>query len=117
MHPEAERAARAALVLAGVDAAMQRQVLAELPKRLDRTEASIRRNAAIREAHRLIGSVCKLTKQLHDFYERAWPQLRHMIKPPDDATPLRRAFFLACQGAEDSGKSMPDERQIRRVIS
>lgn len=116
MLPEAERAARVALALAGVDAAVQRVVLEELPLRLGRDEALARRNEAIRVAHRLVGSPRKLAQGLRDFYGRIWPNQRHLIAPPADATPLRRAFFLACRGAEDAGADMPGERQIRRII-
>lgn len=116
MRNEAEHAARVALVLAGVDAAAQRRVLDELPRRLDRAEARERRNAAIRNAHNLVGNIGRLHKELHDFYARAWPHQRHLIAPPADATPLRRAYFFACQGSEDAGADMPCEKTIRRVI-
>lgn len=115
----AEHAARIALALAGVDAAAQRRVLDDLPHRLDRVEAEARRNRAICEAHRLIGatpgSVKILAKALSEFQARAWPQMRHLSEPPPDATPLRRAYFLACQAADDSGMGIPGERQIRRI--
>lgn len=116
MQPEAEHAARVALTLAGVDPATVRIVLAELPRRLGRADAMDRRDAAIRAAHRLVGSPRKLHAQLHEFFAHAWPAQRHLIAPPADATPLRRALFLACQGAEDAGADMPGLRQIRRII-
>lgn len=117
LDADLEHVARVALALAGVDGAAQRRVLDELPRRLDRDEAMARRDAAIREAHRIVGSPRKLAEQIHDFYARAWPHQRHLIAPPDDATPLRRAFFSACQGAEDAGADIPGERQLRNIIS
>lgn len=116
LEADLEHIARTALSLAGVDAAAQRRVLDELPRRLDRAAARARRDAAIRDAHRIVGSPRKLAEQLHDFYARAWPHQRHLIAPPDDATPLRRAFFFACQGAEDAGADIPAERQLRNII-
>lgn len=116
MWNEAERVASLALTLAGVPASAQPEIIERLCRRLDRAEAMARRDTAIREAHRLVGSPRKLTQGLHDFYARAWPYQRHLIAPPADASPLRRAYFIACQGSEDAGADMPGERQIRRII-
>ncbi|MDP1646076.1 MAG: hypothetical protein Q8L71_11350 [Thiobacillus sp.] len=113
---DTQRVARVALTLAGVDAAAQRRALDALPLRLDRAAALARRDAAIRDAHRLVGNPRLLTAALHEFYARAWPQLRHLVTPPDDAAPLRRAYFFACQACDDAGADMPGLRQIRRII-
>lgn len=122
-------AARVALSLAGVNAAAQARVLDALPHRLDRDEALARRDAAIREAHRLVrapagapnrrgarSTPAILANALHDYHARAWPQQRHLAAPPADATPLRRAYFFACQAAEDAGVDLPGQRQVRRII-
>lgn len=111
-----QHAARVALSLAGIDAAAQTRVLDALPHRLDRAEALARRDSAIREAHNLVGSPRILAHALHEFHARAWPQQRHLAEPPADASPLRRAYFFACQAAEDAGVDMPGERQVRRII-
>lgn len=125
-----QHAARVALSLAGIDAAAQARVLDALPIRLDRIMAMERRNGAIREAHRLVrpptsepnrrgarSTPAILARDLNEFHARAWPHLRHLAAPPDDASPLRRAYFFACQAAEDAGEDMPGERQVRRIIS
>lgn len=114
--PDLHHAARVALSLAGIDAAAQVRVLAALPGRLDRAMARTRRNAAIRDAHRLVGSPRILAQALHEFHANAFPHLRHLAEPPADAAPLRRAYFAACQAAEDMGCDLPDLRQIRRII-
>lgn len=116
LNADIEHVARTALVLAGVDAAVQRLVLQELPRRLDRAEARARRNAAIRDAHRLVGDLTRLHDELQAFYSRTWPFQRHLIAPPTDATPLQRAYFYVCQGAEDDGKGMPCRKTISRAI-
>ncbi len=116
MLSETERAARVALALAGVEASLQRVVLEELPRRLDRAEAMARRDAAIRAAHRIVGSPRRLAEQLHEFYAAVWPRQRHLIEPPADATPLRHAFFMACRCAEDAGADVPRLRQLRNII-
>lgn len=116
MLSEAERAARAALAMAGVDAAVQRAILEELPRCLDRADGRARRNAALRDAHRLVGNLTRLHDELHAFYLRAWPQQRHLIAPPADATPLRRAYFHVCRAAEDAGLDMPCRKTISRAI-
>lgn len=120
LNADIEHAGRVALALAGVAAGQQAAILKALLNRLDRAEALARRDRAIREAHNLIGiapgSVRILAKALIEFQARAWPQLRHLAEPPDDATPLRRAYFLACQAAEDAGADIPFERQIRRIV-
>lgn len=111
-----QHAARVALSLLGIDAAAQARVLNAIPHRLDRAGAVARRDAAIRDAHNLVGSPRILTHDLHKFYACAWPQQRHLAAPPADAPPLRRAFFFACQAADDAGVGMPGERQVRRII-
>lgn len=119
LNADIEHAGRVALALAGVAAGQQAAILKALLNRLDRVEAEARRNRAICEAHRLIGStpgsVKILAKALSEFQARAWPQMRHLSEPPPDATPLRRAYFLACQAADDSGMGIPGDRQIRRI--
>lgn len=113
----------------GLDAAAQDRMLAAFPDRYDFTLARERRNAAIREAHRLVrpptgepnprgarSTPAILAHALHEFQARAWPHLRHLAEPPADATPLRRVYFFACRAAADMGGDMPDERQIRRII-
>lgn len=116
LNADHEHVARIALALAGVDVAAQRRVLDELPCRLDRSEARARRNAAIRDAHRLVGNLTQLHDELHAFYSRTWPLQRHLIAPPPDATPLRRAYFYVCQGTEDAGANMPCRKTISRAI-
>lgn len=120
LNADIEHAGRVALTLAGLPAAEQRRIIKAMLFRLDRDEALARRNRAIREAHSLIGgapgSVDILADALGEFQARAWPQLRHLAEPPPDATPLRRAYFFACQCAEDAGADIPGERQIRRIV-
>lgn len=116
MLPDTERAVRRALVLSGVNAASQRAVLEALPRLLDRADARARRNAALHDAHRLIGNLTRLHSELHAFYLRAWPQQRHLIAPPPDATPVRRAYFYVCQSSEDAGVDMPCRKTISRAL-
>jgi hypothetical protein len=132
MSSDPHREVRILLSLAageGLDAAAQARMLAAFPDRYDVTLARERRNAAIREAHRLVrpppgepnrrgarSTPAILARDLHEFHARAWPHLRHLAEPPADATPLRRAFFFACKAAADMGGDMPDERQVRRII-
>lgn len=113
----AERAARAALALARVPAAEQARIVAAVVRRLDPAEAMARRDEAIRDAHRLLGYPVLLVKALHQFHARIWPNLCHLPAPPEDATPLDRAFFLACRACADGGVEMPGERQIRRILA
>jgi len=111
-----QHAARVALSLAGVDAAAQARVLDALHSRLDRDQARARRDGAIRDAHRLVGSPRVLAEALHEFYARVWPQQRHLAEPPADATPLRRAYFFACQASDDMGGEMPKKRRIHDLL-
>lgn len=56
MRHNAEHVARVALALASVPAAEQTAIIKTLSERLDHAEVEARRNVAIRDAHRLVGS-------------------------------------------------------------
>lgn len=132
MPPDLHRAVGILLSMAaaeGLDAAARARMRAAFPDRFDFTLARERRNAAIREAHRLVrppagesnrrgarSTPAILAAALQEFFARAWVHQSHLAEPPADATPLRRALFRACRAADDMGGDMPDERQVRRII-
>lgn len=116
-----EHPLRAALALAAVDAQRQGEIIAAVLKRMDRPAAIRRRDRAIREAFALIGSapgsVRVLAQALSDFSTRVWTCQRHLPEPPAHATPLHAALWRACQAADDAGARLPNERQVRRIVS
>jgi hypothetical protein len=110
-------AGRVTLGLAKVPARDHAAILDALERRMDRDAAEARRNAAVRDAHRLVGYVRIVSGALTTFYSRTWPRLRHLAEPPADAKPVERAYFFACQAADDCGKGIPTTaRQIRRIV-
>lgn len=112
-----EHIARAALGIAGVDHTRIETIVHQVSSRLDRVEATKRRNDALRAAHHLVGSIRVLTAALADYESRIWPMRRHHAEPPETDTPLRKAFFMALQAGEDSGRGIPTcERQIHRIV-
>lgn len=114
-------AARVALALAGVDLAAQARVLLQLELRLDRQAALSRRDHYLREAFELFGAhpgnVRLLADAINRYASTVWPCVRHLPDPRPDDRPLYRAFFRACQAAEDAGAAIPGARQIRRVVT
>lgn len=115
-----EHAARTALSLANVPPAQHAAIITTLHDRLDRPAALARRNRWIVEAYNIIGAGPAdaeiLRGAMHRFYAEAWPRLRHLSEPPQTDTPLRRAYFMACQAADDAGVGIPDLRQLRRIV-
>lgn len=115
-----EHAARTALALANVPPAEHAGIITTLHHRLDHKSAMARRNRWIVEAYNLIGAgradVEILSNALHRFHANTWPRLRHLSEPPEEMTPLHRAYFLACQAADDSGRGIPDVVQLRRIV-
>jgi hypothetical protein len=111
-HPAA-----VALSLAGVDASMQKAILRQVAHRLDRTAAIQRRDKALREAFHLVGHVRILAGALTAYRASVWPCVRHLAQAPAADTPLRQAFFRACQASDDAGVVIPGARQIRRLVT
>jgi hypothetical protein len=115
-----EHVARVALVLAGTPADEQTRILAQLHHRLDRGAAIQRRDTWIREAFKLIGaapgSVRILSQALAGYHRNTWPCRRYQADPPPHESPLRQAFFRACQACDDANCQIPGERQIRRIV-
>lgn len=120
LNADIEHVARAALALAGVPPDEHAKIIEALLLRLDRDAAEIRRDAAIREAYNLLipgPSTMKILEgALRDFHTRRWPRVRHRADPPDDYSPIWRAYFRACQAAEDAGKKIPARRQMERIV-
>ncbi|WP_310445925.1 hypothetical protein [Thiobacillus sp.] len=120
LNGDIEHVARTALSLASVPAIEHAAVIDTLHQRLDRAPAIARRDRWIIEAYNLIGAGAStagiLHRALNDFHARAWPHLRHLSAPPENALPLRRAYFLACQAADDAGSGIPVLRHLRRIL-
>lgn len=121
MRLEIEHPIRAGLALAGVDAKRQGEIVSAVLNRLDRDSAIRRRNDALRRAFHLFaagpGDARRLAEALREFSSRIYPGWRHLPTPPAYATPLRAALFEACQAADDAAAKLPDERQLRRIVS
>jgi len=137
MDTSAEASARIALSLAAayqragrtLDAAAQREIVSELSSRMDRSAALRRRDDALRRAFNLLvrlfgedASVRMLSESLQKFETSVWPNWRWCAQPPDDASPLRRELFDACQAASaapiPSGVlNLPGKRQLYRVVT
>ncbi len=111
------QAARVALSLAGVSPEQHAAILREVNIRLDRQTAIDRRDYWITRAAEIVGQVTILARLLHRYRANAWPHLRHLTAPPANETPLRQAFFFACQAVDDLADNLPGERQLRRIIS
>jgi hypothetical protein len=109
-----------ALSIAGIAPADQAAIVAQVFHRLDRGAAIQRRDTWIREAFKLIGaapgSVRILSQALAGYHRNTWPCRRYQADPPPHESPLRQAFFRACQACDDANCEMPGERQIRRIV-
>lgn len=117
MTQQIDTVARAVLALAAVPPELHAGILREVQIRLDRQTAIERRDYWITRAAEIVGQVTILARLLHRYRSTAWPHLRHLPAPPTDETPLRQAFFWACQAVDDLAADLPGERQLRRIIS
>ena len=97
------------------------RVLGEVESRLDRHNAMARRDYWLRMAHDLLGAepgnVRLLADALARYHATTWPCVRHLAAPRAEDRPLHRAFFMACQAADDAGANIPGYRQIRRLVT
>mgnify|MGYP000078280338 FL=1 len=117
--PDIYHIAQLALVIAGVDVARHRPVIAEMHARLNKGTARRRRDIALREACDILaaggGDSKMLARALAKYRANTWPSVRHLVEPPADL-PLRAAFWRACRAAEDADINLPAYRQLRRIV-
>lgn len=116
------RAALVALQIAGVDAREQERIASTVIfSRLDRQQATMRRNLAILEAAAIMGTenivnISALAASLKEYELRTFPLRRHLVDPPETDKPLHQCFFKICQASADAGKRIPVYETILRVI-
>ena len=122
MTPQAESAARAAIRLAvryqragkAIDGSVAEDILAETRRSVERADAIKRRNQSLQRAYAMIGDVVSFENSLNSFYLHKWPIWR--LSAPESVTELQRELYAACQAIADGNLSVPQERQLRRIV-